>query len=355
MPVKNDLHYAVVVGIGSYPGISDLKSPLRDAKDFCKWLVTDGGLPCRNVVRVRSSRQYDDVFAAQPTRTDVNNALRRVNSEMEKRVKSRPLDRSKTRLYLYVSGHGISPDGSEAALLMANAGRDAWGENIPCAAYLRRYEKCQFFGEVVIFADCCRLRQSAEFFGPPFDVDGNTNVMGVNSFLGFATQLGDAAYEPTDGASADQARSYFTQALLEGLKGSAADAVTGEINTVTLTNYTTGRVKALTADKRYPQVPKMQVDPARPIVFRSGNPGALLPGKPRHQITIDLPRRFIGDAVLEDARFLPVSTHTAGSGAWVVSLEDGFYQVRPIAERDGRSFQNQGLFGVLGEDKHVQL
>jgi hypothetical protein len=351
----NDLHFAVVVGINNYPGVSNLKFARRDAENFYDWLITGGGVPPANIVRVESQQEFTEVYDALPNRTDVNTALRRVNAAVAQRTKTRPLDREKTRLYLYVSGHGIAPEGSEAALLMANAAKDAWGENIACATYLRRYEKCQFFREVVVFADCCRLRQSADFPGPPFDVDANTNIGPVDSFLGFATQHGDAAYEPTD-ANLDEGRSYFTQALLEGLRGSAADRETGEINSVTLARYTGERVKKLTADKRYPQVPRMPADEQRPIVFQTARDVAKPElAKPEYNVTIRFPVTFTGEAVLLDAQFSQIASHTADSNPWVVSLKDGFYGVRPKGAPSGEAFAGNGLFCVLGENEDVQL
>lgn len=338
------LHYGLVVGINRYPAISDLNSPLKDAQAFYEWMVGPGGVPATNVERVEIAAEtpFPSAYDARPTRTEVNGALRKLNAAVKDAVKTRPLDWENTRLYIYVSGHGIAPDGAEAALLMANAGPDAWGENIPCAAYVRRYEKCQYFREVVLFADCCRLRQAAEFSGPPFDTQSAKGR--VDTFLGFATQLGD-------GASPDEARSYFTQALLEGLRGSAADPATGEINTFTLAKYTTERVKALTALKRYPQAPKMLIDPEKPIVF-----GTVAQSGPRgRSVTIQFPAGFAGPVKLLDSGLANEQSWDAAQGSWLLRLKDGLYEVRPAGAADGAAFQAQGLFRVLGEDRHVQL
>ena len=347
----NELHYAVVVGIQDYPGITNLKSPLRDAHAVYRWLLRDGGLPPGNIERVMTCRSFEDVLEARPTRDEVNKALRRVNRAVSGHVTRNPLDREKTRLYFYVSGHGIAQEGSEAAVLMANAGEEGWGENIPCAAYLRRYEECQYFREVVMFADCCRLRRPADFYGPTFSANADVNIGPVDGFLGFATQLGDAAYEPTDGASPDEARSYFTQAVLEGLGGAAADE-RGEINTTTLAKYVAARVIKLTEKKRYPQVPKMPVDLRRPIVFR---PATIVAVKRRHQVTLAVPADFVGGAVLLDGRLAQIGRFETGNGRWETLLEDGLYQVRPETAFDVKVFRNKGLFEVRGGEQHVEL
>lgn len=345
----NAFHYAVVVGIKGYPGISDLQSALKDAQAFSNWLTTAGEVPAANVERVSIDQSFNSLFDAKPTRTEVNNALRKVNAAVSAAIKNNPLDWNKTRLYFYVSGHGIAPDGAEAALLMANAGPDAWGENVPCGAYMRRYEKCQYFREVVVFADCCRLSKAAEFPGPPFN--NNASIGTVNAFLGFATQLGDAAYEPTNG-NGDEARSYFTQALLEGLGGAASDVVTGEITTTTLAKYTTERVKALTLDKRYPQIPRMTVDLTSPIVFRAATAGT---PKSKRLVKLRLPTTFNGDAELVGDSFQKIAEHNSLGGDWHEQLDDGFYEVRPKGAVDGSVFRQNGLFRVLGEGCDVDL
>jgi hypothetical protein len=50
----NDHHYAVVVGINRYPGLSDLTGARADAEAFAQWLEDgDGGaLPAANIRRV---------------------------------------------------------------------------------------------------------------------------------------------------------------------------------------------------------------------------------------------------------------------------------------------------------------
>jgi hypothetical protein len=346
----NPFHFAVVVGIDEYPGLSNLLSAGRDAQAFYDWLVGAGGLPAANVKKVSASGPFPSVTAGKPTRTEINNALRDVNAMAKQATKAKPLDWEKTRLYFYVSGHGVAPEGSEAALLMANADNES-PENIPCAAYLRRYEKCQIFREVVVFADCCRLAKTVQFDGPPFICD-DVNVGTVNGLLAFATQSGDAAYEPGLGKSGDEARSYFTQALIEGLNGNAADPGTGEINSITLAKYAAERVKILTLHKEYPQVPKMPVDLEKPIVFRAANPAA---AKIRHTVTIFLPAGFVGTAELVDSNLKQIAVHNADTTSWTESVEDGLYQVRPLNGTDSKGFGAGALFRVLGEDCDIRL
>jgi hypothetical protein len=347
----NDFHFAVVVGIAEYPGISNLNSAQKDAQAFYDWLVDEGGVPSQNIKRVHNSGPFLKVTDGKPTRSDINNALREIHDAAQEKVKPKPLDWQKTRFYLYVSGHGIAPDGSEAALLTANAGKDLW-ENVPCGDYLEGYQFCQFFHEVVIFADCCRLAKKVEFQGWPFFCDATSRGK-VKGMIGFATQLGRLAYEPRNDPNGDDARSYFTQALLEGLKGEAADDI-GEINSVTLASYTTRRTRALTAGKRYPQIAEIPVNLQAPIVFRPASRAAPLT-KRRHTITIILPAGFVGTVELVDHALQQIAIHKVTGGAWREQLRNGLYEVRPLNSPDGKIFRCGGMFRVLGEDRDVQL
>jgi len=347
----NPLHFAVVVGIKSYPGISDLQSALGDAEAFCQWLQTDGGVPPENIKLIHVDQKFDDPIAAKPSRDDINTALKQVNASVEAKIKDAPLDWEKTRLYFYVSGHGIAPTAGETALLLANASEGNWGENIACRSYLERYVDCQYFKEVLVFSDCCRNRLAADLGIPPF---GRKITRGrVEKFLGYATLLGDAAYEPTEGADPNQARSFFTQALLEGLNGAATDRQTGEINTATLAAYMHRRVVDMTSDKRYHQIPEFPTDPGRPIILRPATAPILAP--PQHTITIVFPADFSGTADLFYSIDRPLGSWKAADGNWVVKLQDGLYEVRPAGENDGSRFQSNGLFKINGGDCYVQL
>src|ERR1041384_3165065 len=182
--MPNPLHYALVLGIDQYPGINNLNSPSQDAKSFYDWLLGGGGVPPTNIEHIQTpATPLMDVITAEPTRDKVNQALRRLHEAVKESTATKPLDWLNSRLYIYVSGHGIAPDGTEAALLMANAAPGYWAENIPCDTYRRRYEICQYFHEVVIFADCCRLLRASQFFPPPFNREDHMGT--VNSFLGF--------------------------------------------------------------------------------------------------------------------------------------------------------------------------
>jgi hypothetical protein len=232
---------------------------------------------------------------------------------------------------------------------MADATDDILGNNIPCALYLKYYEKSQDFREIVIFSDCCRTEKGdAPIFGPPFTPD-DKNFGPVVSALGFAAQYRNVAYEPAE--PDDAGRGFYTRALLEGLEGAAVDpnSVNGEINSTSLQNYLRARVQQLTVGKRNPQTPAMYADPAAPIILRKGA------AAPRYNVQLLFPPPFHGRVVLLDGRFAPIDTHTVNGEPWQKALPNGLYEVRPDPPDAGVVFASQGTFRVLGGDLDVQL
>jgi len=339
-------HYAVIIGIKYYPGLTDLHSALEDAKAFHRWVTTQGGVPTENAKLILiDPADFTDAIHAKPTKGEVTLALREVNNAALILRESSPLSWKETRLYFYLSGHGIALGGREAALLMANWDEDAVAETIPCDMYLKTYEDCQFFHEVVVFADCCRNRKVAEFVGPGFPKPG-TMVGKVKTFLGFATQPEEAAYEPTNGMG-DDARSYFTQALIEGLEGAAADPQTGEINSDTLARYLGQRVPKLTEHKKYRQIPQAFIDViTAPIVFRAPINGPV--SRPKRKVTLNFPPTFGGTVDLyKDTQYC--GSWRSTEGPWALELEDGLYKVKPSGATDGSGFRDNGLFEVTGD------
>ena len=197
----NQWHFAVVVGIDKYPAIRDLKFAKGDAEEFAKWLEypQGGALPKGNIAKVVADvpdgTPREDAI---PARIEVIKELRKFRDKVDNHIKENPDDWELTRLYFYVSGHGIAPDPRDAALLMANSGPEDYGENIACSLLLDFLLKNQPFHEVVVFADCCRERVTgAPLVGLPWTNTERDNGQ-VLKVVGCATYFGDLAYEPSE-------------------------------------------------------------------------------------------------------------------------------------------------------------
>ncbi len=353
----NGLHYAVLVGINRYPGISDLRGARRDAESFREWLVDPegGALPEENVKLVGATlddAQVLDPFEALPTQREVNRALYQVNKAVKAKTRAQPTSWLRSRLYFFLAGHGIAPQRGEAAVLMADASKEMLGCNIGLSLYAEWYQLCSVFREIVFFADCCRSRMSlAPPFPPPFTECG-TKPEKVASVIGFATSLGQAAYEQEDAeADPDGARGYFSKALIEGLRGGAADE-RGEISSNTLAQYVRLLVQDMTKNRVSPQDAAMNADPALPVVFR---PAAQDLTRPTRSVRLRFPPGYIEPVQLLDGSYGKLDNWDPADGDWEMQLIDGLYRVASIVGSAPSPFRNNGLFEVFGGDVDVQL
>jgi hypothetical protein len=268
----NQYHYGLAIGINRYPGVSDLNGPVLDASSFHDWMVGDGLVPAENTTLLTSPEPavaFRDADAGVPIKREVDIALRNLNTKARTDI-DHDRDRWRTsRLYLYVAGHGIMPNGGEAALLFANA-QPGMYDNLELGAYLTWYKQTGIFAEVVVFADCCRnWFPQVPASVVPFDEPAEPGAR-VFSLVGYAAGPGDPAYEQIEeGVPPDERRGYFTTAVLAGLRGAAA--VDGPpyncITSTTLARYVSVAVAEATAGKRVPQEVQMPDEPARPIKF----------------------------------------------------------------------------------------
>ncbi len=357
----NEQHYALVIGINRYPGISDLRSASEDAESFFNWLTDPklGGVPEENIRLITtdetSAPPHVPFFKAKPTREDVEDALFELWAKCRSRIEDEPADWFKTRLYVFGSGHGIAPDPQEAALLMANAGPDHYGKNFSYAKYLSWFQKAQFFRELVFFADFCRERiANAPLLGPTWTEINNQNGK-LLTVRGLATYFGELAFEEEDDETAnpDELRGYFTKALLEGLNGQAVDPRSREINAQTLATYVTERVRSLTEHRPKPQVPFFVAEPVTPTVTFRRNVPRHETDALRHTVHIRFPAGFKADVVLFDGQLKQIAVHSAVNGSWDVPLGNGLYRITPAT--GSNSFANAGFFEVIGADRDVKL
>jgi len=360
----NDFHYAVVVGINTYPAFPgrNLQFARDDADNFEAWLISPNGgaLPPKNVQKITASPAREAAFTgaadAYPTRTDVDQALLEVTNSARNDVSADKRAWESTRLYVYVSGHGIAPQGGEAALLLPNANEDMLGQNIELSLYSHWYEACGYFREVVVFADCCReqLGGTPTAIAPPFNVCFKPYGKTV-PLLGYATALGGTAYEPRRVPNPNEGRGYFTRALLAGLNGDAPDSLaSGAVTSRSLGPYLRDLVTKMTEKETVPQDVQVKTETTRVIVFRPAPQGAAPPARPKRKTVIAFPGGYSGVVELQTGTFAPVGTWDAAKGDWTVDLEEGLYIMKSQVA-GAAAFANKGLFQVIGHNNRVQL
>lgn len=353
----NDAHYAVVVGIDRYPFIRDLSGPWNDANLFAAWLTdpAGGGLPVKNVTLVKATlrdEQLDDPLDVLPTTKEINRALGVANREIHCRTQQDPDVFDRSRLYLFVAGHGIAPAGGKAALLAADASPMEWGYNLEIGAYADWYEKNSLFREVVFLADCCRNRvNEAPASGPPFTMKATTEER-VDVLLAFATSVGTWAYE-TAGLDEDPSliRGYFSTALIEGLRGAAVDEDFGRVTGHRLAGYIGRFVEEQSRkDKRVvPQSAVVYAPLAAPMMF--GPEG--MKARPIRVVKVRRPPGYAGDIRILDHALQPVAMLPDGTDEREVRLPDGFYQAVPERPGGAPGFTDDGRFAVQGGGEFV--
>jgi hypothetical protein len=347
----NDLHFGVCVGIDRYPGFPgrDLGSARGDAESFAGWLLAPdgGGLPPDNVAVVTASpeeiwRQAGD---ARPQYREVYRGLHGFNKRLRSYLDAQPADRSRSRLYIYAAGHGIGPPDGECALLMADAEEGLIGDNLELSVYRDWYLACGDFAELVIFADCCReLAPGAPPANrPPFDLCTNPQTR-TTAFTGYATRMGDPAWEPGDMGERDRARGYFTRAVLGGLRGGPVDPALGVVTSTTLAQYVEQAVAQMTRGLFPPQRAET-IAPENPILF------GMTAAPASHQARIRFPKAFSGGVALQTGRSEEVARWRAADGPWTIDLPDGYYALVPVDSPDPGDW----LFKVVGDDVDVQL
>jgi hypothetical protein len=221
---------------------------------------------------------------------------------------------------------------------------------------MSHFQKEQVFRELVFFADCCRERaDDANISGPGWDKSARQNGQ-VLTLRGYATIFGELAFEPqAQQQDPDLLRGYFTQALLEGLREhKAVNPATRVIDSVSLTDFVTERVRVLTASFPKPQTPAITPDPASPrIVFKQNIPTEVVDKVIQHRVQLTFPAGFQGRVQLLNGTRTVVATSDVGDPVWKLKLDKGIYRVQLP---DGTSpFKTSGYFEVFGEDAHVDL
>jgi uncharacterized caspase-like protein len=347
----NDLHYAIVVGINRYPGIGNLSGARADAEAFADWLVNPdgGGLPPENVHKVLVTDDEEALITrtrgARPTHDEIDYALEAVRDALKAKLEADPSSWDRTRVYFYAAGHGFAPQGGEGALFMANADAESLERNIELAEYRKWWTTCAWAQEVVVLADCCRtrFRSSARGFGPRVkECEAPWGGKSSKYLIGYGAAIAKDTYEFPTPQNDDQARGYFTRALLEGFRSAKRDA-TGRIPATALATHVTKILYDSTQHEPFPQEAKIDGSKNEEIWFGS----TLAPTK--REVTIAFPADFSGSAkvLASGGRELATWDRTR---PWRLELDDGLYEVAA----DNGTFARSVVFKVAGKT-HVQV
>jgi hypothetical protein len=372
--IRNKYHYGVVVGINAYPGgYKALSGSVNDACKFADWLTDplQGGLPTGNVKKILTPvKPPVRLPGAKPTKTLVDDAIWEARQKLCRALQKAPEEeqselRRRSRLYIFVAGHGMMPGGNIAALLDAKAVRGKQ-TNLELKSYVEWLVKDGQFAEVCVFADCCRNYELlAEPGLPPFDRPGEPGGK-VMFLLSLSTTAGRMSFEDTDESiPADERRGYFSRALVEGLRGNAADPKTGIVTHEDLRTYVDKVVSERTSKKplglrqeieNWQSGGELTFGPPRMPAARTSQQGMLGPrGRELRKVIIRFDTHLRGrvELVSPDGS---TQVWDPQDGPWIVWLYDGTWYVqhegRPM---DTSGFANSGFVQITGEDRDVQL
>ncbi|MGI9030332.1 MAG: caspase family protein [Ilumatobacteraceae bacterium] len=322
-------HFAIVIGIDRYPGLTDLSGACNDATSFHDWLVDPhgGGLPSRNT-RLHLGRDAADARSATPKKWEIDADP----DELIDAVRaSGPLP-TRTRLYLFFAGHGIVASTGTGAWLMADAKLNLFN-NLALTPYRAWLERCRDFDEVVMLSDCCRsIKAEVQDTPQPHTCD-EPESREQRVFLAHAANIGGRAFEDS---TADDlvVQGHFTRALLEGLRGQAADA-TGAVLGGSLADHLRQRLTELSADTQL-----ADVDAEDRMVMAVN-------ARSRRAVRIQLAQGAARSVRLLGATSV-VAAEVRGGGSWELQLIDGDYQL--LDDRSDRIVR----FTVAGADVEVE-
>jgi caspase domain-containing protein len=223
--------FAMVIGVDEYQDtqISKLDGASNDAKSLANALIENGGFPADQVILFTSDQPPE----RRPTR---GNILRRL-SNLQTIVPKDGL------LLVSFSGHGMERD-RRAYLLptdaQVNGDLALLEETAINADVIRNWIHQTGIGQVVMIIDACRNNPSGgrgdaskpltEAYTRGFNFDVRNREISAFATL-YATEIGQVAYE-----FKEKKQGYFTWALVEGLKGGAANEQ-GEITLAGLVKY----------------------------------------------------------------------------------------------------------------------
>ena len=339
--MANDLDYAVVIGIEHYKDIlQPLGGPHTDTKDFVKWLIDSAGgnlpyqdntwsadptniSPSNNILMLLSTSQYT------PIKDDVDDWMDNMMNDFQTRnIRGR-------RLYFYFSGHGIGNSQMNSAMLFPKWTYSNRNYALSSEKYLLELVNRGAFEEIFFFMDCCRNRIAGVQGLPPSWAAALPANNNPEYLLYYASEFDAPAFEAQINKLDNLLpRGLFTEVLLNGLKGGAANK-DGLLRITDLIKYVKRKLPELALSKGKTQIPK----PIPAIDSEKQITGPF-------QKSVDIVVQFNTpgfDMVLEDADVKEVKNGNSSDGRWDLNLHRGEYLLRKKNESEGLRFYNDGI------------
>lgn len=229
MPKLKD-HYAILVAITRYPGLSCLNGPENDADDFKSWLLDEsGGNLDEERIKVISSSKFppiedpEEPYDANPTETEFKKVLDSWLKEKDEEGKLVWRDRVGKRLYLFFAGHGFTAGTLPDPALFTAQAQDGDIAHIAGLRYASKIRNAGFFDEIVLVMDCCQdVLKASQVLDPSWNPPDNSASNKVMLMEAYAAPRGKKAREGAEGLG--PVRGYFSYVFLQALRNAPADA-----------------------------------------------------------------------------------------------------------------------------------
>ena len=246
--------HAILIGICDYPRLGEddqpanLKGPLNDVAAVKAWLLDPGGggFPDDSTIHSIISGGPLSGHGARPTVDELEQVLRDIEKLAQVNRKEEKGLWVGERLYLYMAGHGFSPERSQGCLLAADATQGVMN-HIHATGWLDWLQKSAFFDEFVLWMDCCMDRMASRPIREPQMTEIDARIPPRAGFIAFAAQRPLKAVENPVPADGGTVHGVFTWALLQGLRGAAADQ-NGKVTGRSLADWLRNAQSALMTD-----------------------------------------------------------------------------------------------------------
>lgn len=246
--------HAILIGIRDYPTLlgdeqaSVLEGPINDVEAVKAWLLAPhgGGFADDSTIHVIISADVMPAGGASPTEVELEKVLSHFEDLAQQSNDMQNGLRVGERLYLFMAGHGFSPERNNACLLTANA-RPDFNAHIHATGWLNRLQDNAFFDEFVLWMDCCMDGMVQKPLREPVLTALASGIPPQASFVAFAAQRPLKAVENPIPADGNKVHGVFTWALLEGLRGAAADQ-NGRVTGRSLADWVRNAQSALMSD-----------------------------------------------------------------------------------------------------------
>lgn len=367
MPKRNSDHYALIFGIRDYPAFraSKLEGPVDDAKDFRNWLVdpNGGNVPVKNVKCITSRQTIRNkgpntpsaptsATDARPAEYDIEREFRRFHDAVYRSKEKRLGSRIGKRLYIYFSGHGFAPERDESAICAANFSANETGSHVLAKRHAEWFANAGAFEEILLFTDSCR--RSEQKIQSNWKSEALPPVPGTEPTRELYVYAAPYDQETREVLKNGARRGSFTLALLEGLRGAAADQ-DGNVTAESLQAYMETAIADLLdeRDKSDPYVAKA------PQVVKTAK-GLLIAAPKRtkagraamFKVCVHVPQALIGaDVQVVDSNLKLMNQFQSSPEFFELPLKRGFYEIQVNSE----GFSRSRAFEVTGAQEEMHL